>query len=100
MTDDLDASALLAVLQRDHTQLQHDNAELREALKNALSRIQQLQFTVAHDLRAPLRHVSAFVQVIREDHGAQLPADVLAHLATIEAAAQQMNTILDAQQRA
>lgn len=99
MTDERGADAL-ACLQQDHAQLQQDQAELQQRLTSALSRITQLQFTVAHELRAPLRHVGAFVQVIREDHGAQLPADVLAHLSTIEEAARQMNTILDAQQRA
>lgn len=99
MTDVACASAL-ASLQQDHAQLQQDQAELQLRLASALSRIAQLQFTVAHDLRAPLRHVSAFVLVIREDYGAQLSADVLAHLTTIEEAAQKMKTILDAHQRA
>ncbi len=99
MTGVAGASAL-ARLRQDHAQLQQEQAELQVRLASALSRIAQLQFAVAHDLRAPLRHVSAFVKVIREDHGAQLAPDVLAHLTTIEEAAQKMNTILDAHQRA
>ena len=83
----------------DPASLGQDAAELQRRLDGALARIQQLQFTLAHDLRAPLRHVSAFVQVIREDHGPELSADVLAHLTTIEEAARKMNAILDTQLR-
>jgi light-regulated signal transduction histidine kinase (bacteriophytochrome) len=82
----------------ESAQLQQENAQLQHKLDGALARIKQLQFTLAHDLRAPLRHVGAFVQVIREDHAGQLSTEVLAHLTTIEEAARKMGVILDAQQ--
>lgn len=92
MTDPGNADAL-ACLRQEH-------ADVQLQLANALTRLAQMQFIVGHELRAPLRHVSAFVQVIREDHGAILPDEVLAHLATIEEAARKMDAILDAQLRA
>ena len=94
MTGDTDANAL-ACLKQAHTQLLQDKLVLQVQLENALARVKQLQFSVAHDLLAPLRHVTAFVQVIREDHEADLSVEVRAHLKTIHQAAQKMRAILD-----
>ena len=88
-------SNALARLQQAHTQLLQDTVVLQAQLESALAQVKQLQFSVAHDLRGPLRHVTAFVEVIREDHEAQLPVEVLSHLKTIQDAAQTMNAILD-----
>jgi light-regulated signal transduction histidine kinase (bacteriophytochrome) len=54
-----------------------------------------MTFTVQHDLRAPLRHISAFVKVIEDDHGPQLDAQVLAHLKVIYDAATTAMGIVD-----
>ena len=81
-------------LRQELARLQEANAALQQALETAQQHVKHLQFTVAHDLRAPLRHVGAFAQVIREDHGTELPAAVLSHLATIQDAANQMERIV------
>jgi light-regulated signal transduction histidine kinase (bacteriophytochrome) len=99
MTDEAGTPAL-DHLQQTHTQLLQDAVVLHAQLENALARVNQLQFSVAHDLRAPLRHVTAFVQVIREDHESELSAEVQGHLKTIQDAAQTMNAILDSHLKA
>jgi light-regulated signal transduction histidine kinase (bacteriophytochrome) len=75
-------------VQAENRQLQAEVAALRQ-------RVDQLTVKVVHDLRAPLRHIGAFVQVIEEDHGAELGAGVSGHLQTIRDAAAAMSLMLE-----
>lgn len=59
------------------------------------SQLETLRFAVAHDLRAPLRHIRAFAQVIEEDHAATLVAPVRGHLKTIQESATKAMQMLD-----
>ncbi len=79
----------------DLVQLQAENNRLGVELAQTKSALNRLTFTVQHDLRAPLRHIGAFVKVIEEDHGPALDAEVLAHLKVIEEAAAAAMKILD-----
>ena len=79
----------------DLVQLRAENLRLTQALDQARSDLQRMTFTVMHDLRAPLRHIGAFVKVIEEDHGNELAAPVVAHLKVIEDAAAVAMKILD-----
>lgn len=65
---------------------------LTQELAQVRAEFQDFVYTVSHDLRAPLRHINAFAQVIEEDLP-DAPTDILGHLATIREAAQ----LLDAQ---
>ena len=75
--------------------LQAENLRLNDELAQAKSALNRITFTVQHDLRAPLRHIGAFVKVIEEDHGEALDAPVLAHLKVIEEAAAAAMKIVD-----
>ena len=79
----------------DLVQLQEENRRLNDELAQAQSQLQRMTFTVQHDLRAPLRHISAFVKVIEEDHGPALDVEVLAHLKVIHEAATTAMGIVD-----
>ena len=79
----------------DLLQLQAENRRLNDELAQAKTALNRLTFTVQHDLRAPLRHIGAFVKVIEEDHGQELAAPVLAHLKVIEEAAASAMKIVD-----
>ena len=52
-------------------------------------------YTVAHDLRAPIRVVEGFTKIIKEDFGAQIDAVGNAHLDRVLAAALRMNEMID-----
>jgi light-regulated signal transduction histidine kinase (bacteriophytochrome) len=80
---------------RDLVHLQEENRRLNDELAHAKAELKRLTFTVQHDLRAPLRHIGAFVKVIEEDHGPQLDPAVLAHLKVIEEAATAAMKIVD-----
>jgi light-regulated signal transduction histidine kinase (bacteriophytochrome) len=64
--------------------------QLQRDLLQARAELADFTHTVSHDLRASLRHVNAFAQIIREDLEAQNTTDIPVHLARIEQAALQM----------
>ena len=69
---------------------------LQQELAEAKADLERLRFHVSHDLRAPLRHIRAYVQVIEEDHAPGLEPAVLAHLKTIQQSADKAMELLDA----
>lgn len=73
-----------------------DNARLRRELSQARAELEDFTYSVSHDLRASLRHVTAYVQIIKEDLGDQSNAAMTAHLETVNQAARQMGQQIDA----
>ena len=71
-------------------------AALERELAQARAALEDFSYSVSHDLRAPLRHVSAYLKIIREDLGPDLPDDLGGHLKTASDAAAQMGRQMDA----
>ncbi|MCI0394525.1 MAG: ATP-binding protein, partial [Chloroflexi bacterium] len=74
-----------------HDQLQRWNAEL----ENVITELESFSYSVAHDLRAPLRAVIGFATAMLEDFGAQLDAEGQRYLAVIRDNAQNMGRLID-----
>jgi PAS domain S-box-containing protein len=72
-------------------QLQTANAELQTA--NA--ELDAFSHSVSHDLRAPLRHVLGFVELLQNNAGPSLSEENLGLLTTISQAAIQMGNLID-----
>ncbi len=70
-------------------------ATLEAELAAVRAEMQDFTATVSHDLRAPLRHIVSYVQLVQEDAGPQLEPEVLDFLATISDSARHMGLLLD-----
>jgi signal transduction histidine kinase len=74
-------------------QYELDNRALQlEALNHEL---ESFAYSVSHDLRAPLRAIDGFSNVVLEDYGDRLDEEGRAHLQRARAAAQRMGELID-----
>lgn len=76
-----------------------DLLKQREAQASALQlvnkELESFSYSVAHDLRAPLRSMLGFSSALIEDHSASLPEDAKNMLGRVTAAAQKMGQLVD-----
>jgi PAS domain S-box-containing protein len=82
----------IRILNRD---LERRVAERTAELEAANQELESFSYSVSHDLRAPLRTLDGFSDVLLEDHGPQLPAEARDYLATIRRGAQRMGALID-----
>jgi len=71
-------------------------AQLEAELAACKREMQEFTYTVSHDLRAPLRHIVSFAQLVQEDAGPVLNGEVLGFLNTISSSAKNLGAMLDA----
>ena len=71
-------------LRQAHAELEVSNREL-----------EAFSYSVSHDLRAPLRHISGFADMLQEDYGSVLDAPGRRHLEVITESAQRMGRLID-----
>ena len=64
-------------------------------LEDANKELQSFSYSVSHDLRAPLRHVVGFVNLLKKSIGPSLSEENLLHLTTISEAARRMGDLID-----
>ena len=84
---------------RDVTERKRTERALRQAKDDAEAANAELEafsYSVAHDLRTPLRAVSGYSTMLIEDYGDRLDAEARQQLTRIAAGAQRMGEIIDA----
>lgn len=70
--------------------------ELRTAELRAANReLEAFSYSVSHDLRAPLRAIAGFVQILEEDHSSLLDETAKRHLDRVKINARRMGQLID-----
>ena len=64
-------------------------------LSSANRELEAFTYSVSHDLRAPVRAIAGFVQILEEDHGDKLDADARRSLERVKVNARRMGALID-----
>jgi PAS domain S-box-containing protein len=94
------SSAIRDVTERKQNELriQELNRELGHKVEELAAVNQELEgfsYSVAHDLRAPLRHVDGFSKIVLEDYGAGMKPEARQLLERVRDGAQRMGALID-----
>src|SRR5206468_3087943 len=65
-------------------------------LEAASKELEVLSYSVSHDLRAPLRHIDGFLELLKQSAGAKLEGEAREYLGIVAQSAGQLSKLLDA----
>jgi signal transduction histidine kinase len=69
--------------------------ERTEELNNANKELEAFAYSISHDLRAPLRHINGFLEMLQEHASAQLDAEGQHYMKRISEATRRMSALID-----
>ena len=72
-----------------------DSKRAEKRIMELNAELEAFSYSVSHDLRAPLRHVMGFVELLQRDEGASLPPKSAGYLTKISLSAKRMGSLID-----
>ena len=93
-----DATGTIFSMARDITEAKRSHEALiraKDAVQHANRELESFSYSVAHDLRAPLRSIDSFSQALLEDYVEQLDATGKRYLTFIRESARDMAQLID-----
>jgi light-regulated signal transduction histidine kinase (bacteriophytochrome) len=81
-----------------HQQAQELEQRVRQrtaALSSVNQELEAFTYSVAHDLRAPIRHIVAFAGILQEDFGPALPPEAQSYLENIRRSSANMSRLVE-----
>jgi PAS domain S-box-containing protein len=82
-------------IRRLNVDLERRVVERTAELEAANRELEAFSYSVSHDLRAPLRHIEGFVEILFATRASSLDSDARQHLETIAESAKQMGRLID-----
>lgn len=78
-------------LARSTEQVNRANSDLQNTVKE----LEAFTYSVSHDLRAPLRHISGFSKILSEEYSGSLPSEAKHHVQRIQEGTRRMGQLVD-----
>jgi light-regulated signal transduction histidine kinase (bacteriophytochrome) len=78
-----------------HDRLEQQVQQRTAQLNAANADLEAFSYSVSHDLRAPLRHISAFSQMLNEEYGSKMDAGAQQYLNRIQSGVKNMGRLID-----
>lgn len=93
--DMTDAKRLDDLMRNINDELENRVADRTEQLLAANKDLESFSYSVSHDLRSPLRHISSFVSLLEEHLDGHLDDTAQKYLSTIGSSARHMSQLID-----
>lgn len=81
-------------LMRLKDELERKVHERTASLQDAVQELEHFSYTITHDMRAPLRAMKAFAEILKEEAANTLEAEQMDYLNRIDAAAKRMDNLI------
>src|SRR5829696_8016373 len=83
------------LMEEDVQKLNDDLKQRAAQLEVAKKELEAFSYSVSHDLRAPLRSIDGFSQILLEDYSGELDEEGRDYLGRVRAASQRMGRLID-----
>ncbi len=92
----IENARLYETVQKHASRLEERVAERTEQLSAINQELETFSYSVAHDLRAPLRGISGFVGILMNEYAGQLPVEARQMLEKVSASSRKMEELINA----